>query len=241
MSENIDIKVEEITQREFNVHHVNSIGTLYKELRNKSKAPTFALTYAGTHHTLMKNCGFSKEEALQIEQNYHDLYQTSDKWVANKLAQACKDGYVTLAFGLKLRTPLLAKSILKTRVTLNQAEKEARTAGNAISGQSYGMLTNRAMIAVMKRVWDSEYRFAIHPCAMIHDALYFIVEEDADCIQWFNEVLIEEMQWQNLPELIHDSIHLGAELELFHPNWGTPIVIPNHANKETIIKLCKAS
>ena len=36
--------VNQITQQQFNVAQINSISVKYKELRNKSKAPTFALT-----------------------------------------------------------------------------------------------------------------------------------------------------------------------------------------------------
>ena len=37
---------------------------------------------------------------------------------------------------------------------MNEASQEARTAGNALSGQSYGLLNNRAIIAFMKKVWQ---------------------------------------------------------------------------------------
>jgi hypothetical protein len=37
------VKVEKATSGEYNVHHVNSIAELYKEFRQKSKAPTFLL------------------------------------------------------------------------------------------------------------------------------------------------------------------------------------------------------
>lgn len=232
--------IEPITVQEYNVHHINSIEHLYKSLRNKSKAPTFALNYQGTYRTLMNNCGFSEEEAKTIEKNFHKMYKVSDQWVENKLQQACKDGFVSLAFGLKLRTPLLKKSILNTRVTLNQAEKEARTAGNALSGQSYGLLTNRAMIAVMRRVWNSLHRYDIHPCGMIHDAVYFTVKRDIDCVLWLNQVLIEEMEWQELPEIQHPEIKLGAELEIFNPDWSTPITIPNHADKDHVTKILQS-
>ena len=68
-----------------NVESINSISEIYPELRQESKAPTFALTYGGQYHTLIKNCGFSKEKALSIEAKYHELYKESDTWVADKL------------------------------------------------------------------------------------------------------------------------------------------------------------
>lgn len=216
------------------VESINSIKHKYPELRQLSKAPTFALTYGGTFHTLMKNCGFSKEEALSIEANYHELYSESDEWVKERLARACTDGYVELAFGLKLRTPLLKRSILGNRSTLYEAEAEARTAGNALSGQSYGLLNNRAAIAFMKRVHASKWKYDIKPVALIHDAIYLIIKDDIECVRWVNEALIEEMSWQELPEIKHDVVKLGAELDLY-PSWSKPITIPNGATEDQII------
>jgi hypothetical protein len=45
------------------VDSINSIDPKYKKLRQTSKAPTFLLTYGGTFHGLMNNCGFDKETA----------------------------------------------------------------------------------------------------------------------------------------------------------------------------------
>ena len=36
--------LDKITEQQFNVAQINSIAINHKELRNKSKAPTFALT-----------------------------------------------------------------------------------------------------------------------------------------------------------------------------------------------------
>lgn len=78
-----------------NVRRVNSIKTRYKQQRQESKAPTFALTYQGTYKTLMTNCGFSQEVAKGIEASYRTLYKVSIDWVNSKLEQATKDGYIT--------------------------------------------------------------------------------------------------------------------------------------------------
>jgi DNA polymerase-1 len=222
-----------------------SINTIKKDangnehpLRGKSKGPTFALTYLGTWVTLVKNAGFSDEEAKAIEANFHLLYGVSMEWVQSRIEQAAKDGYSTAAFGLRIRTPLLEKTFLGKSSTPREAEAEARTLGNAISGQSYGLLTNRAANAVMERVWASKYRFDILPVAMIHDAIYFVCKDDADTVAWLNEVLIEEMSWQELSEIKHDSVKLGANLDLFWPSWANAIELPNHATADEIYDLC---
>tara|TARA_B110000240_G_C13446218_1_gene430450 strand:- start:116 stop:1231 length:1116 start_codon:yes stop_codon:yes gene_type:complete len=217
------------------VASINSIETMYEALRQRSKGPTFALTYQGTAHTLVNNLGFPKDEALEIEKNYHELYKVSDEWVQDKLFEASKNGYVTGAFGLRLRTPLLAKTILNNRQTPYEAQAEGRTAGNAL-GQSYGLLNNRAANEFMDKVHASVYRYTILPIAHIHDAQYYMVKADSKLICWLNTNLVNSMSWQDLPELVHDQVKLGASLEIYYPNMGNKITIPNNATEEEIVQ-----
>lgn len=79
----------------------------------------------------MKNCGFPEDEAKMIEKRYHDLYQESDKWVQDRLTEASQTGYVEVAFGLRVRTPLLHQ-VRGLKRTPYEAEAEGRTAGNAL-------------------------------------------------------------------------------------------------------------
>lgn len=216
---------------------INSIKKLYKAIRDLSKSPTFALTYQGTWHTLVNNLGFSEADAKRIEANYHELYKVSDAWVQEKLDQASIDGYVTCAFGLRLRTPLLSQVIRGRRSTPYEAEAEGRTAGNAL-GQSYGLLTNRACNEFMQKVWQSRFRYDIRPVAMIHDAIYLLIKDDIEVVEWVNRELIKSMQWQELPEIQHDTVKIGAELDIFWPTWATPLTIPNYADQEGIRTLC---
>lgn len=229
-----------ISVEDYNVKQINSIKKKYPELRNLSKAPTFALTYAGTFVTLMNNCGFSEEQAKEIEKRYHDLYTESDDWIKLELDKACVDGYATLAFGLRLRTPVLAKSILNSSITANISSAEARSAGNAISGQSYGMLNNRAVVAFMERVWDSPYKYDILPISLIHDAGYFMIKDDANVLRFVNDNLIECMSWQELPEIMHPDVHLTADLDLFHPSWSNPIELPHNATARQLRAFVKS-
>ena len=224
-----------------NVESINSISEIYPELRQESKAPTFALTYGGQYHTLIKNCGFSKEKALSIEAKYHELYKESDTWVADKLKQASIDGYVTLAFGVRLRTPMLKQVIWDSSSMPYEASAEGRTAGNAVSGQSYGSLTMRAANELIQRLRLSPFKYDIKICAIIHDAVYFLVRNNIDAVHWLNINLIECMQWQELPEIQHDQVKLGAELDLFYPSWKDKLTLANKLTKEEILKLCKPS
>lgn len=221
------------------VESINGIKKKFPEIRQLSKTPTFALTYAGTYITLMKNLGFDEATAKKIEGAYHQLYKVSDQWVRAKMDQAAKDGYVDVAFGLRVRTPLLAQVVRGHRTTPYQAEAEARTAGNAL-GQSYGLLNNRAANAFMQKVWDSPYRYDIKPIALIHDAMYFIIRDDLEVFEFVNNNLIDEMRWQKLPEIKHDTVKLGAELDVFWPSWAHDVTIPNYASQRAIEQRCKA-
>lgn len=213
---------------------INSIENLYADLRQMSKAPTFALTYMGTWHTLVKNCGFTETLAKNIERLYHELYAHSDKVIADRIqSEAVEKGYVTLAFGLKLRTPLLKKTVLGNRYTTSEAKAEMRTAGNAM-GQSYGLLNNRAVVEFMKIVWKSKHRLKIMPVALIHDAIYLVIEDNLEVVEFANKHLTKCMEWQDLPEIAHDEVKLGGDLDLFYPHWGHGITLPRAANQDEI-------
>ena len=217
---------------------VNSIKKLYPELRQKSKAPTFLLTYSGTYHGLMNNLGWDMETAKAIEANYHTLYKESDDYIQAKLRQASKDGFVTVAFGLKLRTPLLKQVMFGSKSMPYEAAAEGRTAGNAL-GQSYGLLNNRAANAFMQKVWASPYRYDVKPVALIHDAIYVMFRDNPQVAEFVNLELIEAMKWQELPEIVHDQVKLGAALDVFYKHWGQPITIPNNATETEILRVAK--
>lgn len=196
----------------------------------------FALTYQGTYITLMRNCGFTEEEAKHIESRFLELYADSVKWVQDKLNQASKDGYVTVAFGLRVRTPLLKQVVRGNSKTPYEAEAEGRTAGNAL-GQSWGLLNNRAASEYMAKVRDSEFAHDILPGAHIHDAQYYTIRDDIAVVQHLNTHLVKAVQWQDHPEIYHDEVKLGGELSLFFPSWEHELVIPNGATDQEIRSL----
>jgi DNA polymerase-1 len=220
------------------VESINSIankGGPYEALRGKSKAPTFALTYQGTYITLMKNCGFSETEAKAVENSYKQLYKVSIDWVQGKLNQASRDGYITAAFGLRVRTPLLGQVIRGIRATPFEAEAEGRTAGNAL-GQSWCLLNSRAASEVMEQVRaHPEYRLNIRPCAHIHDAQYYLVKDDMPTVQFLHRIIVKAVNWQDHPDIAHPDVGLGGELSLFYPTWAEEMEIPNGANDDEIL------
>ena len=189
---------------------------------------------------MMSNLGWTEEKSKAIEKGYHDLYRVSDAYVQERLKQASIDGYVEVAFGLRVRTPLLKQVIYGTRGMPYEASAEGRTAGNAL-GQSYGLLNNRAAVDFMRKVWASKYRYDIKPVALIHDAIYVLIKDDVRVVEWANQELIQAMQWQELPEIQHPTVKLGAALDIFWPDWSNPTTIPNEANQAEILQLCIAA
>lgn len=219
------------------VSSINSIKKLYPTERQDSKAPSFALQYGGTYLTLMKNCGFSEAEAKAIEERYHKLYEVSDAWIEGVIEQAKKDGYITMAFGARIRTPLLAKTVGNGRHVPYQVQGEARSAGNAKT-QSYCALTLRAFNEFRKRLWQSPYRLLVLPSATIHDAIYLVWRNSLQVTKWVNDTLIECMAWQELEELKHPTIKISSSLEIFWPSWARGIEFPNEASEEEIRAIC---
>lgn len=221
------------------VDSINSIQKKYKPLRDKSKNPTFTLTYQGTYIALVKKYGFSVEQAKDVEAKYHELYKVSDAWVFARLDKACETGYITGAFGLRLRTPLLKQVIRGTSKTPYEAEAEGRTAGNAL-GQSWCLLNSRAGMEFMGKVRESTYRTKIRPCAQIHDAQYFIVKDDILTMMFLNTHLVRAVKWQDHPEIAHDEVKLGGEVSIFYPSWAEETTIPNDATQTEIFEIIDA-
>jgi DNA polymerase-1 len=218
------------------VKSINSIKKKYPDLRQRSKPPTFLLTYQGTYHGLMNSLGLEKGPAMAIEKNFKELYKDSIEWIDKRIQNACEDGYVTGAFGLRLRTPLLK---MNGRGKLHyKAAAEGRTAGNMM-GQSYGMLNSRAANEFRERVWDSPYRYDILPCAQIHDAVYLIWRNSDLITKWINDNLIDCMEWDGLVELQHPTVKIGAELDIFYPNWAEATTLKNGMSCDDIFTLCK--
>jgi DNA polymerase-1 len=208
-------------------------------IRSDAKPVHFALQYLGTWSTLMNNCGFSAPEAKLIEARYKDLYKVSFDWVDDRIAQASIDGYATCAFGLRIRTPLLNQVVLGNRGTPQEAQAEARSLGNAVSGQSYGLLNGRASEEFMRRVRASIYKYDIHLCAQIHDAIYLYWTDSLEITLWINTNLIECMAWNDLPELQHPKIKLSSELDIAYPTWADTVTLPNVLDKKGLIEVLK--
>lgn len=215
------------------VEGINSIEKKYKDFRQKGKSPTFAMTYQGTYITLMKNCGFTEELAKDVEAKFKILYKVSIDWVDAHLEAATKTGYVTVAFGLRVRTPLLHQVIRKNGRTPFEADAEGRSAGNAL-GQSWCLLNSRAGSEFMGKVRKSRYCLSIKPCAQIHDAQYYLVRDDVKTMKFANDNVVQAVEWQEDPLIQHDEVKLGGAFSIFYPTWVEECDIPNGASLDEI-------
>ena len=187
----------------------------------------------------MTNLGWSEDKAKKVENMFKELYKVSAEYVQKRLAQATSDGYVEVAFGLRVRTPVLSQVVWGAKAALpKEAAAEGRTAGNAM-GQSYGLLNNRAVDAFMQKVWASPYKYDIKPVALIHDAIYLVIRDDLAVIKFVNDNLIKEMEWQKLPEIQHPTVKIGAALDIFYPSWATKLTLPLYASEDELTKVCR--
>lgn len=183
----------------------------------------------------MRNLGWTREKSVEVENRFKDLYKTSMEWVSAKIRKASSDGYVTGAFGLRLRTPIIAQTVLGARATPFEAEAEARTAGNML-GQSYCMLNSRAANEFMEGVRTSEYKHDILACAQIHDASYYLIRADVKILKHVNDNLVKAAYWQELPEIKHPEVTLGGTLGVFHPSWEVEHEVPKYASIEELLE-----
>ena len=64
-----------------------------------------------------------------------------------------------------------------------------------------------------------------------------MMRNDPKVVKFVNDTLIEEMEWQDHPEIAHDTVKLGAALDLFYPSWAEALTLPNRASQEEIERM----
>lgn len=221
---------EQMPDIEDTIESINSIADKYPVLRQDSKSPTFLMTYLGGIRAMMRQFGFTYEKAESMYNRYHQAYSVSIKFIADKIDIAREDGYVTCAFGLRLRTPLLHSTRYASKSTLPYAaRKEEKTASNAL-GQSWCMLTSRNANDMDRRIKRDKMEHNVKLCMLIHDALYYYVKKDLKVIKYVNDNLVDCFEWQDHPEIYHDMVKLSGTMSIFYPTWNEEIKIPKRSN-----------
>lgn len=223
-------KHSQASSKEEQVEIINSIQHLHKDIRQKAKPCGFLLQYGGTNKGLEANLGFTPEEAKSIYEGYCELYAKTIEWTNEHLELAKVNGYVEVAFGLKVRTP-----ILKAKPDSSLAAAEGRTAGNAL-GQSWGLLNDRALNEVMTKVDELGLTTSILPVGKVHDCGYYLVKNDIALIEILNKLCVQAAKWQEHPVIVDDDVHLSGQLDLFYPSWATPITLPEECDENCLIE-----
>jgi len=172
------------------------------------------------------------DQAISIEKSYQELYTVTIAFNEAQVQFGHEHGYVELAFGLRLRTPILAASVINSSKTPYAVKAEGRSAVNAVT-QSWGMLINRAIIHTNNDIEQSVSVYDILPINAIHDALYFIVREDVKTIKFLNDRLIHHMEWNDHPKIKSKKVPMKADLELGR-SWDKMKTLKNKATEAEI-------
>jgi DNA polymerase-1 len=187
----------------------------------------------------MNKFGYSEEKAKFICDAHRKLYKAYYDYIDKELDKAKLKGYVTLAFGLRLRTP---KLVLGTTsgVPKYELESEERSTGNALF-QSYGLMTLRALSDFMRRVWSHpEFSSDIILVSTVYDSIYLDVPNDLEIVHWVNVNLVECMKnTSHIEELEHVDIPIGAELEIMIGSWASPLKLKNGISENDILETVK--
>ena len=217
---------------------INSIADKYPKLRQDSKASTFALNYGGTALTLHVNNGLPMDQAIKVEEGHKIMYKVLHDWSQENKLKMAKDGYISCAFGLKVRTPMLAKSLIDSKVTPSQVKAEFRSGNNAVT-QSHGLMTTNAGIMFRERLECSKYRHDVLMINFIHDAIYLLVREDTEVLEWVNKNLIECMV-NSGDSQVHGNkdVPILADLEI-GISWDKQYALPLNAAQDEIAKVLR--
>ncbi|MCI4435724.1 MAG: hypothetical protein JHC33_02790, partial [Ignisphaera sp.] len=204
---------------------INRVKDEAGDIRGWSKSPSFAMQYGCAAPKLQKMLKCSKQKAEDIFSAYHGLYSGLGEFAKKNEQFAKKNGYIELAFGLQLKTP---------RINSNDngiQSGESRSASNAAT-QSYGMLMNRAFIEFLERLEASEYKYDVKIINTIHDAVYLLIKDDINVVNWVNINLVECMEWQDDPKLVSE-VKIGAELDIGR-DWAHCITLSNGCSLQDI-------
>jgi hypothetical protein len=183
-----------------------------KQLRTDSKPITFKLAYGGYPDD---HKGGTITQAI-FDRYHNELYpgvtQFKEEYV---IPYSESDNYLHLNWGLRLYSDNVRSDLL----SLNNA-----------NFQGYSDLT---LIAATK--FRSLYLAEGNPhniagLNIIHDALYYEIDDTLEAIQWVNNNLITSM----VPDFLHNqTVHLRAEADIGY-NQKNMVTLPNNADLETI-------
>jgi len=218
-----EIKNRGITFNRDNPESINSLKDEIKDLRQQGKSVTFGATYGSTHIAVSKSLKISKEEAQKILDKYWEMYAVTKKYWGKIEKQILSKGFVTGAFGLKVR------SNLKDMSDDRQYASILRTMVNTTI-QSFALLMVRTIFKLQERIEKQGYIEDIIISNTVHDSVMLYVKPDTGIIKWLNDNLIELMTYKYDESWEVDN---EADLEIGY-SVGELEILSNNATLEEI-------
>ena len=190
-------------------------NSVIKDLRQKSKGPTFKLAYGGFPD--VDKGGVITQE---IFDRYHNvLYPGITDYRENYvLPTAVNNGYIHLGLGCRLYT--------------DDPHNDIRTLHNA-TVQFWSILTLIAVNELNYRIEQEKLQKYVQVQSTIYDSIYTQTYRDPEIIKWVNDNLIEVMTVQYLE---NEQIHNEAE-GLIGLNWADLYKVPNNASIQQVEKV----
>jgi DNA polymerase I-like protein with 3'-5' exonuclease and polymerase domains len=188
----------------------------YKDYRQKAKVVNFALIYGGTEYTLVKNFGFSEEEASKLIQGYFEAYPRVKAWMDEVYQELEDKGYVEYPIYGYIKRMDLPKALRrmpkdKWPLVLNndpEARKQyyasLRSCQNALI-QGFSAFVVKEAIVQIQQALEAEGLDA-QVIIQVHDEIVVLAREDQ--AQRVAEIMVEKM------ERSINGVQLKAEPEI---------------------------
>ncbi len=173
------------------------------ELRRRAKAVNFGIVYGIGAFSLSQDVGVSIQEAGSYIDNYLATYHGVASYLADTVAQAARDGFVTTLYGRRRQLPELASSN-----RIQQALGKRLAMNTPIQGTAADII-KIAMILVHARLEAEQLDAAL--VLQVHDEL--LIESSAADSQKAAQILKEEME-----RAAQLSVHLDVEVGV-GGNW----------------------
>jgi len=207
---------EELTNEPFNdsiqynqlCYELTDSNKKAKQLRSDSKPCTFKMAYGGFPDA---HKGGSITEEI-FERYHNELYPGVTKFKEDYVIPASEEqGYLHLNWGLRVYSDDPKKNLL----ALNNA-----------NFQGYSDLTLIAATNFRKAYLTNGNPHNIKGLNIIHDALYYELDDTIEAVKWLNDHLIPIMTQDFL---INQTVHLRAECD-FGYNQAVMVTLPNNAD-----------
>ena len=185
-----------------------------KRLRNDSKPITFKLAYGGFPDS---HKGGTITQAI-FDRYHNELYPGVTKFREEYVIPYSKDqGFLHLNWGLRLHSSNPKADLL----SMNNA-----------NFQGYSNLTLIGATKFRRKYLEDGNKHNILGLNIIHDALYYELDDTPEAIKYVNDTLIKEL----IPDFLQNqTVHLRAEVD-FGYNQADMVTIPNNAEMDVILE-----